>query len=218
MLTRYEEYLIDSTDEMGRFPAKESLSYTYNFLNIPVVDYWILYIKKKLQARFPDISFKEHNFKFINTIDVDNAFAYLEKGYLRTFGSFSKDIIKLDCKKMKDKIKVLFFNQKDPYDTYDDLLNFHYKYQLKSIFFFLLGDYGKYDKNISFSNTRFQRIIKKIYKSCAVGIHASYESLKSPNNLAKEIKRLKKILNQEITINRQHFLHLNTKKKHILLN
>jgi len=214
MLTRYEEYVSNATDKMGRFPASKSLAYTHDFLNIPVVDYWILYVKRKLHNQFPAIAFKKHTFQFINTIDVDNAFAYLEKGAFRACGSFLKDVFTLNFKKLKERLQVVLFNQKDPYDTYDDLLDIHTQYNLKTVFFFLLGDYGKYDTNISFSSTRFQSIIKKVFKSCFVGIHASYESLKSPKKLNQEIKRLKSILNQDIILNRQHFLHLNIPKNY----
>ena len=214
MLTRYEEYVSNVTDEMGRFPVVESLAYIHNFLNIPVVDHWILYVKRKLQVQFPTITFKEHTFQFVNTIDVDNAFAYLEKGVLRTFGACLKDIFQLDFKNLKERWRVIFFSQKDPYDTYDRLLDIHTKYKLKTIFFFLLGDYGRYDKNISFSSKKIQQIIHKVFEFCSIGIHASYQSLKSPKKIHTEIIRLKSILNQDITLNRQHFLHLNIPKNY----
>ena len=214
MLTRYEEYLSDVRDKMGRFPAVESLAYTHGFLNIPVVDYWILYIKRKLKEHFPAISFKEHTFQFINTIDIDNAFAYLEKGVFRTFGAGLKDLFTFNLKRLNERLKVVFFNKKDPYDTYDTLLYLHNQYKLKTIFFFLLADYGKYDKNISFSSKKIQRLIQKVFEFCFVGIHASYQSLKSPKKLHKEINRLKSILNQDIVFNRQHFLHLNIPKNY----
>jgi hypothetical protein len=209
MLTRYEEYVSNITDDLGRFPAIESLAYTHNFLNIPVVDYWILHIKRKLKDRFAAISFKEHTFQFINTIDIDNAFAYLEKGFLRTLGACLKDIFKLHFKNLKQRLEVIFFNKKDPYDTYENLLHLHTQYKLNTVFFFLLGDYGKYDKNIPFSSKKLQSIIQKVYRFCLVGIHASYQSLKSPKKLHKEINRLQSILNQDVTLNRQHFLCLN---------
>jgi len=214
MLTRYEEYVSNVTDKMGRFPVVESLAYTHGFLNIPVVDYWILYVKRKLKDQFPGIFFKAHTFQFVNTIDVDNAFAYLEKGVLRTFRSCLKDILKLNFKNLKERCQVVFLNKKDPYDTYDTLLYLHTQYKLKTLFFFLLGDYGKYDKNISFSSKKIQSIIHNVFKFCFVGIHASYESLKSPKKLYKEINRLRSILNQDIIHNRQHFLHLNIPKNY----
>ena len=70
MLTRYEEYLFHFKDDIGRFPANKTLAYTNGFLNIPVVDYWILDIKKILQKRFSNLRFKKQTFNFINTIGI----------------------------------------------------------------------------------------------------------------------------------------------------
>ena len=48
MLSRYEEYVSDEKDHLGRFPARSSLAYQNNFLDKVVVDYWILFIKEKI--------------------------------------------------------------------------------------------------------------------------------------------------------------------------
>ena len=174
MLTRYEEYLINKKDKFGRFSATSSIAYKYNFLNLPVVDYWILFIKEKLKEKYPNLIFKSNKFKFYNTIDVDNGFAYLGKGFFRTLGSLLKDVFQLNFIRIKHKIRVLLFKEKDPYDNYDYLLKLHRKYSLNTLFFFLLSDYGKYDKNVLFSSKKLHQRIKTIYQSCDIGIHASY--------------------------------------------
>ena len=40
--------------------------------------------------------FLNRSFSFINTIDIDNAYAYLNKGFIRTFGKLVKDLITLN--------------------------------------------------------------------------------------------------------------------------
>ncbi|MEF8810095.1 MAG: hypothetical protein V5A47_04160 [Bacteroidales bacterium] len=42
LVSRYEEYLPFSSDEHGRFEAKQSLAYTSSFLQEPIVDQWAI--------------------------------------------------------------------------------------------------------------------------------------------------------------------------------
>lgn len=209
MLSRYEEYLSQKRDKFGRFCVEDSIAFKNNFLTQPIVDHWILFIKEKLLERFPEIHIKEHQFQFINTIDIDNAYAYLEKGFFRSIAAFFRDVVQFNLKILSERINVLFFQQKDPYDTYDKLLSIHNKYNLNTIFFFLLGDYGPYDRNINFSNIKFQNKIKAISSDCNVGIHTSMSSVNNSDKIMIEIQRLENIINQKIFINRQHFLYLN---------
>jgi len=209
MLTRYEEYLPHKKDRFGRFSVEHSIAFTHDFLTTPVVDYWILFIKDRLTDRFPNLKFKQNSFKFINSIDVDNAYAYLEKGFFRNLGGLVKDVFSFRFNKICNRFNVLFCQQKDPYDTYSYILSMHRQYNLTSIFFFLLGDYRFYDRNINPSNLNFQNRIKDISQSCEVGIHTSMFSVKNPQKINIEIARLEQILNKKILHNRQHFLFLN---------
>jgi hypothetical protein len=79
---------------------------------------------------------------------------------------------------------------------------------VKPIYFFLLGDYGKYDKNISSSSIALQQLIRQIDKEALVGIHPSYHSNTSIAQLHKEKLRLENILQKPVTLSRQHFLKL----------
>ena len=209
MLSRYEEYVSDEKDHLGRFPARSSLAYQNNFLDKVVVDYWILFIKEKINEKFPNLVLKNHTFKFFNTIDVDNAFAYSGKSFIRTVGSLVKDFFRFDFKKITQKANYFSNKIKDPYDTYEYLLNVHDKYNLTTFFFFLLADYGKYDRGVHFSNKKLQNTIKQISNSCSIGIHSSFASIESPNKIQCEIQRLELITNQDVEMNRQHFLSLN---------
>ena len=53
LLSRYEEYLPHVKDELGRFPATESLAYKEGFLKQPVVDVWAHQFKEILLETFP---------------------------------------------------------------------------------------------------------------------------------------------------------------------
>lgn len=208
LVTRYEEYLPHIRDNHDRFIAEESLAFKNNFLEIPLVNHWVLGLKNLLQERFPELHFPEKKYSFISTLDIDNAYAYREKGFTRSVGGYLKSISTFNFTEIAERTRVLMGLEKDPYDTYDFQLEMIKKHHLKAIYFFLLGDYGVNDKNLPIESKKFQSLIKTLGDYAQVGIHPSYGSNKSKEQLKKEVERLSKVLHRDVTHSRQHFLKL----------
>lgn len=208
MLSRYEEYLPHLKDKYDRFSSNDSIARKHNFLTTAVVDRWASQVKEVLKEAFPEMIFPKKKYSYIPTIDVDNAYAYKYKGLLRISASLVHSIIHLRFNDLVDKVKVLMGKKNDPFDTYNYQLNVQKKYNLKPIYFFLLGDYGLNDKNISHENRRLQSLIKNIADYAKVGIHPSFGSNKKSKQLRIEIDRLSKIVKREINCSRQHYLKM----------
>jgi hypothetical protein len=208
LVSRYEEYLPHLRDEHDRFDTTESLAYQKHFLDKPLVNVWALKIKEELQKRFPSLEFPSRKYKFLSTIDIDNAFAYKEKGFMRTAGAFARSLVQMDIEEFTERSKVLTGVLKDPYDTYDLQFDLQMKYKFKTIYFILLAEYGLNDKNVPPDNKRFRSLIKSLADYSEVGIHPSYGSNKVKGKLKKEVNILNKILKREVTKSRQHFLIL----------
>ncbi len=208
MVSRYEEYLPHETDQFGRFPAKESFASQNGFLQEPVVNKYIEMISNLLKKRFPKIKFKNQHYRFTPTYDIDSAYAYYKKGAIRNLGGFIISMMARDTTSMKDRLQVLFGSKRDPFDTYDWQLRKHEEYELNPIYFFLVGDYDAYDKNISINVSEYQSLIKSIADYAKVGLHPSYASNHESGKLQMEIRRLSKILKRDILRSRQHFLKL----------
>lgn len=208
LVSRYEEYLPHIRDSHDRYNAFESLAYKNNFLHKPVVNTWALWIKELLQKNYPELKFPERKYKYVSTIDIDNAYAYKEKGVMRTMAGYARSLYQLDFKQVVERTNVLMSRSKDPYDTFRMFFEIQKKYKLRPLYFILLGDYADYDKNIFPENTKFQSLIKNLSDYADVGIHPSYASNGNQEQLKKEIDRLSSILNREITKSRQHFLKL----------
>lgn len=209
LVSRYEEYLPYKKDNHERFDAQESIAYKYHFLDKPLVNIWTNLLAEKLIHHFPEIEIKKTKYQFICTIDVDSAYAYKEKGLLRTLGGLGKNILKLNTDELKERLYVLLGIQKDPYDTFDYIKKITDKYSLNCIFFFLLADYGLNDKNVPYQSTLLKKLIHSIADYADVGIHPGYGSNTNLHKLHTEHQRLEKILNRQITKSRQHFLKLN---------
>jgi len=207
LVCRYEEYLPHIKDDHMRFSPQQSIAFQKGFLNKPLVNIWAQELKKILMQKFPSLTFRDGHYKFISTFDIDSAFAYREKGLMRHVGAFSLALFTLNFSKIFERFRVLLGLEIDPYNTYEWQLSIRNKYHLKQIYFFLVGDYGEYDKNIPVEGSRrFQSLIKSIADYADVGVHPSYASNKNKDQLRKEIRRLSKVLKREVTKSRQHFL------------
>lgn len=208
LVSRYEEYLPHMRDEHDRYNTLESLAYQKNFLHKPLVNIWALRIKQALLQSFPAMSFPVRKYKYISTIDIDNAFAFLEKGIMRTAGGYLRSLVKMNFSEFADRTRVLLGTARDPYDTYDFQFSLQKKHKFRCIYFVLLGNYGVNDKNVAPDNHKFRSLIKSLADYSEVGIHPSYGSNKNSKSLKREIGTLNKILKREVTKSRQHFLIL----------
>ncbi len=208
MVTRYEEYLPHRSDQHQRFSAADTLAFRKGFLKKPVVNIWAAQLKTALLRIYPHLSFGKRTYQFINTFDIDNAYAYKEKGLLRTIGGLARSLTEFDLKGFSERLQVNMGYKNDPYDTFDYLLGIHKKHRLKTICFFLLADYGKNDKNVPVTSRRFRSLIQYMADYTEVGIHPSYGSNSEPEKLKTEVERLAEITKREVTRSRQHFLRL----------
>ncbi|MEP7168979.1 MAG: polysaccharide deacetylase family protein [Bacteroidota bacterium] len=208
LVSRYEEYLPHIRDEHNRYDTRESLAWQKNFLDKPLVNIWALKIKEELQKRFPSLLFAQKKYKYISTIDIDNAYAFLEKGFMRTAGAYARSLVSMDLEDLALRTKVLLGAEHDPFDTFDYQLDLQKKYKFKTIYFILLGEYGVNDKNVPSDSKKLRSLIKSLADYSEVGIHPSYASNKLKGNFKKEVNVLNKILKREVTKSRQHFLIL----------
>ncbi len=205
LISRYEEYLPFIPDTFNRFEAENSLAHQYDFLRLPLVNSWISEFEKLLTTKFKNIDILKPNYTYTSTIDIDNAYKYKQKGIMRTIGGYLKSIVKLDKHSLIDRTSVLLKKEKDPFDSYDYQLSIQKKYNINVICFFLLGDYGVNDKNHPSNNSNFQKLIKHLSDYTIPGIHPSFGSNASRNQVKIEINRLAKITHRDISVSRQHY-------------
>ncbi len=207
-LSRYEEYLCAQTDYLGRFKPENSWAFVHNCLDKAMVDRWILFLKEKLLSVFPSLEFKEPNFEYLPTYDIDIAYCYKNKGFWLSVAGFVKQVFRFDLRGVKQRREVLFNKKQDPYDNFDYLENIHRKYNLQAIYFFLVAQQrSKYDKNISIKNKDFQQVIVKVAQQNQIGWHASFQSFGNLDLQQQEIDFLQKCTQKSIRKNRFHYLH-----------
>jgi hypothetical protein len=208
LLSRYEEYLPFNHDKFGRFTAKESFAFKNGFLEIPLINIWANLFCDRLCEIFPQLKPQKTRFKFISTIDVDNAWAHLNKGFIRTTLSFGRLLFLFQLRDIVEKFKVLFFKKVDPYNNYDFIDEVHKNYGIELIYFILFSDYSRYDKSIAPKNLEFRRLIKEISQKYEIGTHPSFLSNIKPGNLKLDKEQLESLVMKPIIKSRQHYLYL----------
>lgn len=208
VLSRMEEYTSSIEDEHGRFPARNSVLYRFGWLEKVMCDRWAEAFLKFLNDN-ELISYKKARYtvNIVPTFDIDNAYAYQYKGRVRALLSTARDLLKGDRLRLNEREQVRKGASRDPYDTYDYIGSIAER-GFKVKMFWLLGDYSKFDRNISHKDPRHQRLIRNMDRVAHVGIHPSYKSNSYEYYLNAEKERLEEILDRPVDHARQHFLKL----------
>lgn len=206
--TRYEEYLPHETDKHGRFQAEESIAFKQDCLHVPFLNEAIEDFAQKLKQEFPSLVFKKRTFNFLSTIDIDNAFAYANKGFVRNAGGLLKDLLSFNFKKASERLSANRDDRKDPYNTFEQINTLSRDTGAALQYFVLIGDYAAYDKNPSHTNRGFRELVKGLSLGYRMGLHPSYESFNDLTKIDREKKRLEGIIGKTVTSARCHFLRI----------
>jgi hypothetical protein len=206
LLSRYEEYIYEGKDEYGNFDHRQSILHKLNKLDTPVVDEWINLLKKVLKGHFPSLNFKEEKPRYILSFDIDVAYEYKNRSAFRTIGGIGKKLLTFKFKSFQDYVLTLLNKKKDAFDTYQ-----YIEKRIKNntaVFFFNMGKYGLRDKNPSYRNNAFRQLIFAIHQKYFIGLHPSYASNYHTELLSEEKQKLEEIIQQKITLSRQHYLKI----------
>lgn len=209
LLSRYEEYLPYEKDLFGRYPHTASLAYREGFLNQPLINIWIEEFKKALQQKFPSIQFKHRKFTKLITYDIDIAYSYLSKGFLRNAGGFARSIVNGKWDELETRWEVLAGEKKDPYDCYEWLDALHLYCRVKPFYFFLVAKKQiGVDKNTPPESQRLQDLIEYCAGSYNVGLHPSWQSGDNNKLLKEEKEWLEVIAGSTVDASRQHYIRM----------
>lgn len=209
MLSRWEEYPEGPRDALGRFAGKSSMAYRKGFIHRPVVQEWASFLENSLREHYPGWKKTIKAYRFQPTFDVDQAWAYRYKSPFLQLGGILRDALKADFKVLQLRRDVLAGKREDPFFTFADIETWHRKTDTDPIFFFHLGDYGAFDKNISYKTPIWRELIRRLDGAHQTGLHPSWKAGSDPAQLAHEIERYAQITGKYPVISRQHYLRLN---------
>ena len=75
---------------------------------------------------------------------------------MRSLGGYFLDIFSFRFVNIWHRLLTNLNFREDHYNTFSKLLEIKKEYKVTTLFFFLIGDYTTFDKNISFSNNKFK--------------------------------------------------------------
>jgi len=222
MLARVEEVGRTDLDNHQRFPASSSHAFKHGYLDRPIVDEWLNILGQVIQRVWPGIELKQHLFTMNVSHDVDMPARYAFqnfKGLVRTMGG---DL--LNRKEVAAAIKApwIWLNSKqaihpkDPANTFDWLMKQSEENGLMSAFYFICGRTdaskdAKYDPEMP----QIRKLMRDIHqRGHEIGLHPSYNTYNRPEEIAKELNRLRKVCGEEGISQsqwggRMHFLRWN---------
>lgn len=208
LVSRYEEYFPFTPSKYNSYEADSSISFQQGLLNRPLVNEWAEALKKQILEMHPSTHFNENRFMPVISIDIDQAYAFKYRGWLRNILSFIRNIVFLNGRLLIAQLKTILFKQQDPYDTYDFLEKVQTDSKLPFIYFTNLGAYSQFDKNLDAKNPALKKLLARINNYAPVGIHPSYFSNERPSKFEAEKTSLENLLNKSITKSRQHYLKI----------
>ncbi len=210
LLTRYEEYLPHVKDEKGRFPASESLAFKKGFLQYPVIDIWAYKFKKILLGSFPDLLFSEKRTTVHSLVEARQPYAFKHQGFLRSLMGYSSDIWKLKFRQITMRTQVILGLRKDPFNTFNWIINASRKKSAQLSIFFLLGDALEFKESLNTQRHKFKMLVKYVADYREVGLIFSHIALKNYELLKNEKKRMEEITNRTLlsSLNAQFLISL----------
>ena len=207
MLTRWEEYVNKTRDEHNRFPSYASLASKFNFLDRPIVNEYVEMLWNMLRFLGCKQKRRERSFELILTHDVDHAFKYtsLVSGLREILGDVVKrKSLLLAFGNFLDKFLTHLRLKRDPFDTYDYLMDISERIGVKSYFFLHSSKHSKYDND----NDRYLKEIANriLNRGHYLGYHPSYDSYNNLEIFLKDKERIENIIGHKLTFGRQHYL------------
>lgn len=220
LLSGYEEYKTGASDNLGRFPYKESLQYKLAFVKKPVVNYYFEAILEGLEK------FCQHNklpfqrnpvfsravFSLSHDIDMINAYNFFETGYKfkMLLGLVKSPYSRANTRKVAFKSLLHFlnpFSRRNPYWNFDFLMNSESERGFRGTYFFLEKD-GLHDNSrYRFEMKRIKALMNRINREgFEAGIHGTIKSATNQEAMNGTVANMQNVLEEKVAGIRQHFL------------
>ncbi|MCR4829633.1 MAG: polysaccharide deacetylase family protein [Bacteroidales bacterium] len=212
LLSRYEEMICADRDSHGRFPYQRSLACRYQFVEIPIVDEYGLFLRQLLTDFIPSLLITPRQGRVVPTHDVDLLFRF--GGFMQNLRTVvGGDLIKAHNLKRAlrswSECRATLRNRcNDPLvQAIEQLCIASKEAGLTSIFHFKALHNGEKDATYDISQPELKHcfdIIKQ--QGMQRGLHGSYDSYDGGDTLRQEKEALEHACGQPIDCARQHFL------------
>ena len=203
MLARVEEISRTDLDKHQRFPATSSHALKHGYLERPIVDEWLHILGQVIQRQWPDVELVKHRFQMRVSHDVDRpsryGFASLKNLTRRMVGDLVRGnfasglngpLVRLNTKSR--------LHSADSYNTFDWIMDQSEEHGLTSAFYFICGHTSAKDGEYPIEHPAIRDLLRRIYtRGHEIGLHPSYNSYDTPDQLKREAEILKVVCAEE---------------------
>jgi hypothetical protein len=203
LIARIDEVLPSvEKDKHQRFTVQSSLQFKYKAHRYPVIDIWI----QKLGNAFAKsgVNVKSEPFYWWNTVDVDQVFASYGKPFIKRVGRPVKKVTEFKLGEAQ-KLAATFVGKPDPFDV----LPLMHSTKSRDIAFYLVGGNTEYDHPETRNEALIQESIYQNKQRFEIGLHPSYATFNDLGLLENEKSLIEGMMDKEVAISRQHYLHYN---------
>jgi hypothetical protein len=131
-------------------------------------------------------------------VEANQPFAYSQRGFLRNFIGYFRDLLKLRMRSFFRRGRVLLKLRKDPFDTFNWMMNTVKNSDAKISVFFQLGDGYSFLESINPKRKKFRMLVKYIGDYTEVGLTFSFHSLPDYELLKVEKQQMDELTHRKL--------------------
>ena len=208
LMTRYEEYMPYTTDDLGRFKSEQSLAYKYNFLDLPLIDMWFNHFVAVWTNFFELPSFSQQLNTAELVVEIPQLYAYKYKTLFRSFFEGLYNLGSLKFAMTFDRLMGVLRFREDPLVGLIEQMEAFRSTTVSFRFFALYATLGVHDKSLSVFSKKHQQDLKSLSDYAPTAPLASFESTQKKQQLKQDINRFSGLIHRPIKAIRQHKLVL----------
>ena len=207
MLTRWEELVLPK-DRFGRCDENEMFVVKHGLYKRPIVNEYIELLRRMLVHIGVEVKSEQKYHPFI-THDVDDLFRFASvKNFCKNLAGdiLHRKSMKAFFKSWKRYCDYRLGKMKDPFDTFDEIMDLSDLHGMKDAFYFMPTYSSERDARYDVQNKRIKSIVEHIERrGHEVGIHPSKNTFHDASQFGREVGRLRKVC-PHICGGRQHYL------------
>lgn len=219
MLSRYEELVVHTVDDHGRFPSSASVACRGGFLERPIVNEYVEILWLMLRQIWPGLRRKTREHRVLLSHDVDEPLAVVGRRPSWILRNVLADMaIRRDVELAVRRIRACIATwqgvyDSDPCNTFNFVMDVSERYGRQSAFYYLADRSSEtMDGAYVLQDPWIKKLMRKMHeRGHEIGLHPSYNTYLNPVQTRKEFANLRRVcaeagIEQSAWGGRQHYL------------
>ncbi|HEY3432227.1 MAG TPA: polysaccharide deacetylase family protein [Rhodocyclaceae bacterium] len=205
-LTRYEEYVLGSGDELDRFVSHQSVVRAFHAR--PVADEYVWLIRYLLERKLPGILLAQPEYSLEVSHDVDIPHSWVGANAGTLVRTVARRLLKeASLRGAVRSLRSYWNTSHDPAYCFDWMMDKTEALGLQATYYFLVGGTHPLDVNYEISAKPIATLLDSVAtRGHAIGLHGSIESAYDESLMRTEVQALEAATGYLVHKVRQHYL------------